>query len=181
MGSEEFTWIDGQAKESMTRAVTFNSFSITWDGKRNRNSESHPWLTRRETGGRSSCLVSIHIVLRAGYCSNVDTVKSLEWERQVGLIHLEVHCLSAISLLLNTDFLTLALRGPFLCSSLWQNSKRVKHTNQVCLCPTILQFSIPKSPVTSPSRSMGLQTSPSQNVIQCFLIAPPILACHPPK
>lgn len=135
MGSEELTWIEGQAKESVTRAVTFNSFSITWEGKGNMNSESHPWLTRRETGGRSSCLVSIHIVLRAGYCWNVDTVKSLEWERQVGLIHLEVHCLSTISLLLSTDFLTLTLRGPFLCSSLWQNSKRVKHTNQVCCVP----------------------------------------------
>lgn len=33
MGSEELTWIEGQAKESVTRAVTFNSFSITWDGK----------------------------------------------------------------------------------------------------------------------------------------------------
>lgn len=179
MGSEELTWIEGQAKESMTRTVTFNSFSITWDGKGNMISESHPWLTRRETGSRSICLVSIHIVLRAGYCWNVDTVEFLEWERQVSLIHLEVHRLSTISLLLNTDFLTLTLRGPFLCSSLWQNFKRVKHTNQVCLCPTILQSSIPKSPVTSPSRSMW--TSPSQNVIQCFLIAPPILACHPPK
>lgn len=35
MGSEELTWIEGQAKESMTRAVSFNSFSITWDGKGN--------------------------------------------------------------------------------------------------------------------------------------------------
>lgn len=97
----------------------------------------------------------------------------------MGLICPEVHCFSTISPLLNTDFLILTLSGPFLCSSLQQNSKRVKHTSQVCLCPTILQFSTPKSPVTSPSQSMGLQTSPSQSVIQCFLIANRILACHP--
>lgn len=176
MGSEELTWIEGQAKESTAKASLRH---LRWQGK---HELWVPLLTKWETRGKCSCLVPICMVLRAGYCSSVDTVKSLEWERQVGLIHLEVHCLSTISLLLNTDFLILTLSGPFFfCSSFQQNSKRAKHVNQICLCPTVLQFSLPKSPVTSPSQSMGLQTSPSQSVIQCFLIAPPILACHPPK